>query len=107
MGIGFYELYINKTYRLTYLDDGGNGLKPKHFLPSRMIYTSGGDAIQEMWYRYRKIARDNFGRKRKSTGYIYLPGLKFREAEGHLSMRSCLQDDLIHMPPGLENTRKT
>ena len=39
-----------------------------------MRCTSGGYPKQEMWDRDRKIARDNFGRKRKSTGFIYLPG---------------------------------
>ena len=52
-----------------------------------------------MWDRDRKIARDNFGRKRKSTGFIYLPGSKLREAEGHLTMRSCLQDAVINYAP--------
>ena len=49
----------------------------------------------------RKIARNNFGRKRKSTGFIYLPGSKFREAEDHLTMRSCLQDAVINSAPGI------
>ena len=48
-----------------------------------------------MWDRDRKIARDNFGRKRKPTGFIYLPGSKYREAESHLIMRSCLKDAVI------------
>ena len=48
-----------------------------------------------MWHRDRKIARGIFSRKRKSTGFIYLPGSKFREAEGNLTMRSCLQDAVI------------
>ena len=52
-----------------------------------MIYTSGYDTMQKMWDRDLKIARDNFGGKRKSTGYIYLPGSKLREAEGRLTMR--------------------
>ena len=43
-----------------------------------------------MWERDRKIPRDKFGKKRKSTGFIYLPGSKLREAEGNLSMRSRL-----------------
>ena len=64
-----------------------------------MRCTSGGYPKQEMWDRDRKIARDHFGRKRKSTGFIYLPGSKFREAEGHLSMRSCLQDAVINSSP--------
>ena len=52
-----------------------------------------------MWDRYRKIARDNLGKKRKPTGFIYLPGPKLREAEGHLSMRSCLKDAVINSAP--------
>ena len=54
-----------------------------------MRYTSGCDPLEEMWDRENKIARDNFGRKRKKTGFIYLPGSKFREAESHLTMRLC------------------
>ena len=64
-----------------------------------MRYTSGSDPIHQMWDRDRKIARDNFCRKRKSTGFIYLPGSEFREAEGHLTMRSCLQDAVINYDP--------
>ena len=45
-----------------------------------MIYTSGCYPIHEMWDRDKKISRDNFGRKRKTTGLIYLPGSKFRKA---------------------------
>ena len=84
---------------MKYLDDDGTGVKPKHFLQRKIRYTSGGDQIQEMWDIDRKIARDNFGRKRKSIGFIYLPGSKFCEAEGHLSMRSCLQDAVINSAP--------
>ena len=39
-----------------------------------MRYTTGYDPIQQMWDIYWKSARGNFGRKIKSTGYIYLPG---------------------------------
>ena len=64
-----------------------------------MIYTSGYDPIQKFWDRDQKIGRKHYGRKRKSPGYIYLPGSKFREAEGHLTMMSCLQDDVIDSSP--------
>ena len=64
-----------------------------------MRYTSGCDTIQEMWDRDRKIARDNFGKKIKSTGIIYHPRSKFLEAGGHLTMSSCLQDAVIHSSP--------
>ena len=52
-----------------------------------------------MWHRDRTISRDNFGRKRKSTGFIYLPRSNFCEAEGHLTMRSFLQDEVIPSAP--------
>ena len=57
---------------------------------------SFGDPLQTMWDRDSKIARDNFDKKRKSTGLIYVPGSNFCEAEGHLSMRPCLQYSVIN-----------
>ena len=56
------------------VDDDGTGVKPKHFLLRGIRYKSRCDQIQQMWDRDRKIARDKFGRKRKSSGFIYLPG---------------------------------
>ena len=47
---------------------------------------SFGDPLKAMWDRDSKIVRENFGKKRKSAGFIYVPGSKYREAEGHLSM---------------------
>ena len=64
--------------------------------------TSDGDPIQEMWYRDRIIARDDFGRKIKSTGLIYLPGSKLLKSEDNLSMGSCLQDAVINSAPSIE-----
>ena len=52
-----------------------------------------------MWDRDRKIARENFRRKSKSNGFMYLPGSKFHEAEGHLTMRSCLKDAVTNSEP--------
>ena len=63
---------------------------------------SFSDPLQAMWDRDRKIARETFGRKRKSTGCIFLPGSDFFEAEGHLSMRSCLQYAVINSAPRIE-----
>ena len=45
--------------------------------------SSGYDPIEQMWDRDQKRARESFGRKRKPTGYIYLPGSKYCEAEGY------------------------
>ena len=64
-----------------------------------MRCTYFGDPIQAMWDRDRRIARDSFGKKIKSTGFIFLPGSKFCEAENNLSMRSCLQDAVINSAP--------
>ena len=52
-----------------------------------------------MWDEDRKIAREKFGRKRKSTGCIYLTGSKFYEAGDHLTMSSCLEDAVINFDP--------
>ena len=84
---------------MKYLDGDGTGVEQKHYSQKRMRYTSGGNPIQEIWDRHSKIARDNFGRKIKPTGFIYLPRKKLREAGGHLSIRSCLQDAVINYAP--------
>ena len=60
---------------------------------------SFGDPLHTMFDRDRKMVKDNFGIKRKATGCIYLPGSDFCEAEGHLSMHSCLQDAVITSSP--------
>ena len=57
------------------------------------------DPIQSMLDRDFKVARQNFGRKRKPTGCIFLSGSGFREAEGNSKLRSCLQDAVINSAP--------
>ena len=64
-----------------------------------MICTSFDDPIQAMWDRYRKIEKENLGKKKKTDWIYFLPGSKFCKAEGHLSMRSCLQDVVINYSP--------
>ena len=86
--IGFITNIYIQQQKKCYLDDDGNAVKPKHLLQRGNRYTYGCDPLQEMWDRDKKIARDNFGRKIKSTRFIYLPESKFHEAEGHLTMRS-------------------
>ena len=46
-----------------------------------------------------KVARQNFGRKRKPTGCIFLSGSGLRDALGNLKLRSCLQDAVINYAP--------
>ena len=64
-----------------------------------MRYTPAYDQIQQIWDRDWKIARCNFGRKIKSTGYIYLTESKLHEAEVYLTMSLCLQDAVINSAP--------
>ena len=64
-----------------------------------MRYTSGFDRIQKVWVRERKISRYNFGIKNNSTGFIYLPISKFREAESNLTMMSCLKEAVNNSAP--------
>ena len=52
-----------------------------------------------MWYIYRKIINYNFGRKRKSNGYIYSPGSKYRESEGHFNLRLFFQYAVVNIVP--------
>ena len=48
-----------------------------------------------------KQSRQNFGRKRKPAGYIFLPGSKSCKAGGHLKLRSCLHDSVINCSPSI------
>ena len=64
-----------------------------------MICISFGDPLQAIWDRDRKMAKNDFGRKIKATGFIYLPESYFREDKGHFSMRSCSQDAIINENP--------
>ena len=52
-----------------------------------------------MFDRDMKVAKQNFGKKRKATGCVFIPGSGFREAEGNLKKRSCLQDAVINSAP--------
>ena len=83
-GDQFYNRYINTADIKKYGDDGGSGVKPNHALQRSMKCIYFGDLLQEMFDRDRTMEKDNFGRKRKAAGCIYLPGSDFREAEVHL-----------------------
>ena len=54
-----------------------------------------------MWDIYRKIINYNFGRKRKSNGYIYPPGSKYRESEGHFNLRLFFQYAVVNIVPSI------
>ena len=48
-----------------------------------------------MGKRYGKKIR----RKRKLTGYIYIPGSQYSEAEKYLKLRSCLHESVLYYYP--------
>ena len=73
-GETFYNLYINKTDKKRYLDDDDTGVEPKNFLQRGIRSKPGYDPMQQFWDIDRKITRDNFGKKRNSTGFIYITG---------------------------------
>ena len=85
--------------KIKYIDDDGSSEKQKFEFQRRLIKYSCCDPLQSMLDRDTKVARQNFGRKIKPTGCIFIPGSGFREAEGNLKMRSCLQDTVINSAP--------
>ena len=70
----FYDQYLNSVNRKKYIDDDGSSEKPKLEIQRRFMKYSCYAPLQEMLDRYKKLARHNFGRKRKPTGCIFLPG---------------------------------
>ena len=55
--------------------------------------------MRENMEQRKKNNKPQFWKKNKSTGSIYLPGSKYREAEGHLKLISCLQDAVVNSAP--------
>ena len=95
-GNQFYDRYLNSVDKKKSIHDDGSGEKPKLEFQRRFLKYSRCDPIRAMFDRDRKEARQDLGKKRKATGCIFLPGSGFREAEGNLKMRSCLQDTVIN-----------
>ena len=109
MGISFNR-YINSKIRTKYIDGDGTGAKPKKIYsttltrkPHQFGYSSRG----KIWDRGMKKTKQNFGRKKKPTGYIYFPRPQYCESEAHLKLSSCLHDFDNNSSPKLENTLKT
>ena len=71
-------------------------MNPKLRDTKRFHGYSGYDPIQSMLDRIFKEKKQNFGRKRKSTGCIFLSGSGLRDAVGNYKMRSCLHDAVIN-----------
>ena len=95
----FYDRYINSSNLKNYIDcDGEEHVNPKIRNKKRIrnFEHSGYDPIQAMLDRNFKEKKQNFGRKRKSTGCIFLSGSGLRDAVGNYKLRSCLHDAVIN-----------
>ena len=62
------------------------GVKPKRFYKNRKSREFGYSSRGQMWYRYMIERKIHFGRRRKSTGYIYLPKSRYCEAVDYLNL---------------------
>ena len=100
-----YNQYIKSEIRTEYLDEDGTGVKPKQpftkYYKGRMSWygINQYSSIGEIWGRNMKRPRQNFGRKRKPTKYMFLPGSQSCKAEGHLKLRSCFHNAIIKSSP--------
>ena len=102
MGISFITDKNSKT-RTKYLDDDGTGVKPKHFISKTgKKQNFGYNSRRKMLDRDPKKTIDNYARKIKSTGYIYLHGSQYCEAEDYLKLSSCIKDAVINYIPNID-----
>ena len=46
-----------------------------------------------------RMRRVYSGRKLKATGFVYLQGSQYRDAEGFSQLRSCLHDAIMNAAP--------
>ena len=58
------------------------------------------------YIKYTRICRTYSGRKRKATGYVYITGSPYRDAEGSSHLRSCLHDAIINASPRIGGVSK-
>ena len=89
-----YNRYIERKKRQNNnLDNDDTGVKPEHFLQILMRYTPGYDPIQQIWDRYRKIARDFLEEKENQMDIFIFMGQNSVRLEaiwqwGHVSFFS-------------------
>ena len=54
---------------------------------------------ENIYIKDKRIRRTYSGRKRNATGYDYIAGSPYRDAEGLSKLRSCLHDAIINADP--------
>ena len=58
--------------------------------------------IKTDYIKDRIMCRKYSGRKRNVTGYVYITGSPYRDAEGLSQLRSCIHDAIIIAAPRIE-----
>ena len=83
MEVVFFQKNVRKLYNEKY--------KAKY---SNWNYVFDRDYIKDT-----RIRRVHSGRKRKATGFVYLKGSPYRDADGSSQLRSCRHDEIINTAP--------
>ena len=73
-GNQFYDLYLNSVDKKIYIDDDGSSEKPKLEFQRRLLKFSCWYQIQKIFYRYRKEARQNFGKRKNNWVHFFFLG---------------------------------
>ena len=97
-GTKFYEKYIKYDDRKKYIDNDGSGIFSKWNV--RQLYNAeylktylNRRSVHERDYiKDTRIGWVHSGRKRKATGFVYLKGPPYHDAERSLHLRSFLHD---------------
>ena len=103
-GTKFCDKYINTDDRKN-IDDDGSGIflkqKYRKFYNTKYQEKCGNrhHVLSAPYIKYARIRRVYSGRKRKATGYVYIQGSPYLDAEGSSQLRSCLHDSIINASP--------
>ena len=101
----FYDKYINTDDRRKYIDYDGTGIFSKQKVRNifnekyKDTYGNRDDIVSSPYIKDTRMRRVYPGRKRKATGFVYLQGSSYRDAEGSSHLRSCLNDAIINASP--------
>ena len=92
-GTIFYVNYISLEYKKKYIDDDGSGVFPKQ--KDRKLYNSKHQktypnryyVLKNDYIKDTRICWTCSEIKRRATGYVYLYGSPYRDAEGSSQLR--------------------
>ena len=87
-GTIFYDKYITSDDRKKYINDDGSGVFPKQNFRNpyntkyQKTYSNQYYVLKDDYIKYTRIRRSYSGRKQRATGYFYLNGSPYHDAEG-------------------------